>query len=144
MGEKLCQYNIMPPFKTLNEVGRLRAKNHSWRRALIFLDLIFFLSAQAKITQNLEFEKIVNQIFKNISRLRAAEFPLAKVRNRYWWKTHLVCSTNQKARRHGVYTAHKFELFDSASSATSAHVNTPSEYIDVSRFRTSFRNFFIF
>lgn len=73
---------------------------------------------------------------------------------------HLVCSTYQKARRHGVYTAHRCELFDCASSATSAHVNTPSEYIGVSPaiagqnidikyelsffFRTSFRNFFYF
>lgn len=160
MGEKLCQYNIMPPFKTLNEVGRLRAKNHSWRRALIFLDLIFFSPPKPKSHKIWSSKKIVNQIFKNISRLRAAEFPPAKVRNRYWWKMHLVCSTYQKARRHGVYTAHRCELFDCASSATSAHVNTPSEYIGVSPaiagqnidikyelsffFRTSFRNFFYF
>jgi len=42
-GWKALSIQYYAPFKTLNEVGRLRAKNHSWRIALIFLDLIFSL-----------------------------------------------------------------------------------------------------
>lgn len=94
MGEKLCQYNIMPPFKTLNEVGRLRAKNHSWRRALIFLDLIFSLRPSQNHTKfgvrkksSTKYLKIFRVYELPSSRLQKLEIDIGG--KRIWFVRHI-------------------------------------------------------